>query len=137
MKKIKLFIYTITVILAGWSVYSYNQMQGLNIYKLSIEMGNFIVYTYKYFYIACLVFIIISLKFLVVDIKELKAKLAKKSENVKAKFNAGKENKKAVISKDIDESEITCVKCGYSNKATNKFCQKCGEKIETVLGEVE
>lgn len=140
MKKIKLLIYFITVLLTYWSVYCNNHMQGLNIYKLSIEMGNFIVNTYKYFYIACFIFLVISLKFLIGDIKNVKMKLTEKVHKIKSdklNENQNKKDEKGILSDNPKETFVTCAKCGYSNKETSKFCQKCGEKIEAVLGEVK
>lgn len=140
MKKVRLCIYSITVILVYWSVYCNNQMQGLNIYKLSIEMGNFIVNTYKYFYIACFIFLVVSMKFIMGDVEKLKKKLSEKSAKVKeekASKKQTKENKKVEVANVVDEPLIVCAKCGNSNKTTSKFCQKCGEKIEATLGEVK
>lgn len=144
MKKVRLIIYAITVVLVYWSIYCNNQFNGLNIYKLSIEQGSFIVNTYKYFYLASFLFLIVSLKFIADDIKGVRLKLSEKTEIIKAKFKADKNNKKqknkdekSIASNVPLEQLITCTKCGYSNKVTSKFCQKCGEKIEVVIGEAK
>mgnify|MGYP002407994925 CR=1 FL=1 len=128
------------MIIAYWSFYCNNHMQGLNIYKLSVEMGNFIVNTYKYFYIAGFIFFVISIKFLIGDIKNLKMKLTEKVQKIKLyklNENQNKKDEKSVVSKIPQETFVTCAKCGYRNKEASKFCQKCGEKIEAVLGEVK
>jgi len=165
LKKIRISIYSITGFLVIWSIYCIKQMQGLNIFNLSVNKGNFIVATYKYVYVTTVLFFVTTAIFLFKDIRTLKSNIKGKIEKNKAdkiqkkleketlkttlkinertdesvsnsKLNETVSTAAEVIQLEEEKPIVTCNKCGFNNKPTNKFCEKCGNKLLVEVGEL-